>query len=66
MKLRKAFEVNRGDVVAFTGAGGKTSALIGLGYELLDEDWRILATTTTVIDEEQLHLMPHPIRQLTQ
>lgn len=59
MKLRKAFEVNRGDVVAFIGAGGKTSALIGLGYELLDEDWRILATTTCVIDEEQLRLMPH-------
>lgn len=59
MKLHEAFEVNRGDVVAFIGAGGKTSALIGLGYELLDKGWRILATTTRALDEEQLHLMPH-------
>ncbi|MGB7340900.1 MAG: selenium cofactor biosynthesis protein YqeC [Phototrophicaceae bacterium] len=59
MKLHQAFEIVRGDVVAFIGAGGKTSALIGLGYELLDQQWRILATTTDVIDEEQLQLIPH-------
>lgn len=59
MKLHEAFEVTRGDVIAFIGAGGKTSALIGLGYELLDKNWRILATTTEAIDEEQLQLMPH-------
>ncbi|GAB5490011.1 MAG: molybdenum cofactor cytidylyltransferase [Phototrophicaceae bacterium] len=59
MKLHEAFEITRGDVVAFIGAGGKTSAMIGLGYELLDKEWRILATTTEAIDEEQLQLMPH-------
>lgn len=59
MKLHQAFDVIRGDVVAFIGAGGKTSALVGLGYELLDLDWRILATTTTTIQEDQLQLMPH-------
>ena len=59
MKLHEAFQVHRGDVVAFIGAGGKTSALIGLGYELFDMQWRVLATTTHAIDEEQLQLMPH-------
>ncbi|MDQ7025086.1 MAG: selenium cofactor biosynthesis protein YqeC [Anaerolineae bacterium] len=59
MKFQQAFEVARGDVVAFIGAGGKTSALIGMGYELIESGWRVLATTTTVIEEEQLALMPH-------
>ena len=48
----------RGDVVSFIGAGGKTSALIGLGYELVEDGWRVLATTTTHIKEDQLKLMP--------
>lgn len=59
MKLHQAFEVVRGDVVAFVGAGGKTSALVGLGYELLDLHWRVLATTTATIHAEQLQLIPH-------
>jgi len=58
MKLQQAFELSRGDVVAFIGAGGKTSALIGIGYELAEAGWRVLATTTTAIKEEQLQLMP--------
>lgn len=62
MKLHEAFGVVRGDVVAFIGAGGKTSALIGLGYELYEQGWRVLTTTTHVIDEEQLQLMPHVMR----
>lgn len=62
MKLKQAFDVTRGDVVAFTGAGGKTSTLIGLGYELSESGWRVLATTTTVISEEQLALFPCAIR----
>ncbi len=62
MKLHEAFEVARGDVVAFVGGGGKTSALVGLGYELMEAGWRVLATTTTYIDEEQLSLMPFSMR----
>lgn len=61
MKFQQAFGVTRGDVVAFIGAGGKTSALIGMGYELMEAGWRVLATTTTAIDEEQLILMPHAL-----
>ena len=62
MKLYEAFEVVPGDVVAFIGAGGKTSTLIGLGYELAEDGWRVLATTTTRIAEEQLQLMPCVMR----
>lgn len=62
MKLQQAFGIMRGDVVAFIGAGGKTSALIGLGYELRDQKWRVLATTSTAITLEQLDLMPHSMR----
>jgi molybdenum cofactor cytidylyltransferase len=61
MKFQQAFGVTRGDVVAFIGAGGKTSALIGMGYELMESGWRVLATTTTAIAEEQLALMPHAL-----
>jgi molybdenum cofactor cytidylyltransferase len=59
MKLQQAFEVVRGDVVAFVGAGGKTAALVGLGYELLDMGWRVLATSTCPMPIEQLSLFPH-------
>jgi molybdenum cofactor cytidylyltransferase len=62
MKLKQAFDVTRGDVVAFIGAGGKTSTLIGLGYELSEAGWRVLATTTTAISEEQLALFPYAMR----
>ena len=58
MKLRQAFEIVRGDVAAFIGAGGKTSLLVGLGYELAESGWRVLATTTTALAVEQLDLFP--------
>jgi molybdenum cofactor cytidylyltransferase len=61
MKLQRAFEVVKGEVVAFTGAGGKTSALVGLGYELHEAGWRVLATTTTRIGQDQLQLFPRAL-----
>jgi probable selenium-dependent hydroxylase accessory protein YqeC len=61
LKLHQAFHIVRGDVVAFIGAGGKTSTLIRLGYELADMGWRVLATTTTTIETEQLSLLPRAI-----
>lgn len=39
----------RGAVIAFVGAGGKTSALYGLAEELADRGFRVLVTTTTMI-----------------
>jgi molybdenum cofactor cytidylyltransferase len=59
MKLQTAFDLAPGDVVAFTGAGGKTSTLIALGHELAEAGQRVLATTTTRIGADQLELMPH-------
>lgn len=62
MKLQQALRVLRGDVIAFIGAGGKTAALIALGHELAEAGWRVLATTTTRLEKEQLKLMPHALR----
>ena len=61
MKLYEAFNIARGDVVSLVGAGGKTSTLIALAGELADEGWRVLATTTTHIGEDQLGLMAHVV-----
>jgi molybdenum cofactor cytidylyltransferase len=62
MKFQKAFDINPGDVVALIGAGGKTSLMVALGYELAEAGWRVLATTTTRIGEDQLRLMPHAMQ----
>jgi molybdenum cofactor cytidylyltransferase len=61
VKLHKAFNIARGDVVALTGAGGKTSALIALGHELADDGWRVLATSSVGFGDEQARLMPHTL-----
>lgn len=58
MKLERALRVQRGDVISFVGAGGKTSALIRLGRELAEQRWRVLATTTTRIAAGELDQMP--------
>jgi molybdenum cofactor cytidylyltransferase len=66
VKLYAALNVQQGDVVAFVGAGGKTSAMVALGYELASAGLRVLATTTTRIAEHQLALMPRAMRPQTQ
>ncbi len=58
MKLHEALEITPGDVVAIIGAGGKTSLLAALGYELAEAGWRVLATTTMGMDAHLLDLMP--------
>lgn len=58
MRLLEAFDIHPGDVVSIIGAGGKTSLLIGLGYELIETGCRVLATTTVGLDEHQLTLVP--------
>ena len=62
MKLKCAFELSRGEVVAFIGAGGKTSLLVSMGYELAEAGWRVLATATTNLTEEQLAFFPCALR----
>ena len=61
MKLHRALNVARGEVVSLVGAGGKTSTLIALAHELVDEGWRVLATTTMNITTSQLSLMPRSL-----
>ena len=58
MRLRDALRIQRGDVVAFVGAGGKTSALFRLAYELRSEGWRVLATTTTRVAQHEVENAP--------
>ena len=58
MRFQQAFDAMPGDVVAFIGAGGKTSLMVGLGYELAEAGWRVLATTTTRLSTDQLDLFP--------
>lgn len=62
MRLREALKIQRGDVVAFVGAGGKTSALFRLADELRAEGWRVLATTTTRIAAAELKRAPQAIQ----
>jgi molybdenum cofactor cytidylyltransferase len=59
MRLCDALGVQRGDTVAFIGAGGKSSALIQLAYELRKQKWRVLATTTTRISRDELAFFPY-------
>ena len=61
MKLHQAFGVQRGDVVAFTGAGGKTSTLVALAHELAELGWRVLATTSTKLGADQVSLFPRSL-----
>ena len=58
MQIREALNVQRGDIVAFTGAGGKTSTLFRLGHELAAEGWRVIGTTTTRIAVDELAMAP--------
>ncbi len=62
MRLCDALGVQRGDVVSFVGAGGKTSALARLGRELMAQKWRVLATTTTRLAIEELDSFPYATR----
>ena len=53
MRLSKALEVNRGDVVSLVGAGGKTTAMFRLAGELTSNGWKVITTTTTMIWRHQ-------------
>lgn len=62
MLLHEGLGVQRGDMVAFVGAGGKTSTLTRLGHELRTQlGWRVLATTTTRIGKAELKRFPFAI-----
>ena len=49
MQLAQALGIHKGDLVAFVGAGGKSSAMQRLAAELAEKGWRVAVTTTTRI-----------------
>ncbi len=58
MRLRSALNIQRGEMVAFVGAGGKTAALFRLGTELAAEGWRVVGTTTGALSARELANTP--------
>ncbi|MGD8758895.1 MAG: selenium cofactor biosynthesis protein YqeC [Anaerolineales bacterium] len=57
MRLVKALRIQPGQVVAFVGAGGKSSAIAKLAHELLEE-MPVVITTTTKLAAGQVSLAP--------
>ncbi len=61
MKLSRALRITPGDVVAFVGGGGKTTAMFRLADELANASpnkMRVLITTSTRIFITQINLAP--------
>ncbi len=56
--LAGALGIAVGDVVAFTGGGGKTSAILCLAEELRRSGMSVLATTTTLVGERLTSVLP--------
>jgi molybdenum cofactor cytidylyltransferase len=57
MNLAAALRISAGDVVAFTGSGGKSTAMFRLARELAPQ-MRVLLTTSTRIFAAQIQLAP--------
>lgn len=61
MNLVDALGILQGDVIAFTGAGGKTTAMFQLAKELASTDWRVITTTTTFVSQDELRFAPQRV-----
>ncbi|MFC1921914.1 selenium cofactor biosynthesis protein YqeC [Chloroflexota bacterium] len=59
MELAHAFRINTGESLAFSGAGGKTTALFRLARQL---EPPVLVTTTTHLSSEQIALADQTIK----
>jgi probable selenium-dependent hydroxylase accessory protein YqeC len=63
--LADALGIERGEVVAFVGGGGKTGAILRLTEELRLRGWRVVASTTTRVGrsvEASLPVLAPPAR----
>ncbi|MBM4424223.1 MAG: putative selenium-dependent hydroxylase accessory protein YqeC [Chloroflexi bacterium] len=58
MNLSSALRLAPGDVVAFVGGGGKTTAMFRLADEIVSAGGQVITTTTTRIALEQTRLAP--------
>jgi probable selenium-dependent hydroxylase accessory protein YqeC len=56
--LSDALGIERSQLVALVGGGGKTRALLTLSRELADRGWRVLASTTTRVGGSVATAMP--------
>lgn len=63
MNLTQALRIERGAVVTFTGAGGKTTAMLRLGHELAAAGLRVAATTTTRLGLDELDRFPRVLSE---
>jgi molybdenum cofactor cytidylyltransferase len=61
MKLAEALQIRPRDVVAFVGAGGKTTAMFRLANELAEQNWRVISTTTTRIAQDEMRSAPQVV-----
>ncbi|MDY6793114.1 MAG: selenium cofactor biosynthesis protein YqeC [Thermodesulfobacteriota bacterium] len=61
VSLRKALTLEKGGVVSFTGAGGKTSLMFRIAHELSNAGESVLTTTTTKIMMPSKDQSPHVI-----
>lgn len=55
MRLSRALEVSHSSVVAFAGAGGKSSAILAIAEELADEQMTVLVVPTTKMFLDEAH-----------
>lgn len=56
--LSDALDLQRGQLVALVGGGGKTGAMLTLSKELAARGWRVLASTTTRVGPSVAASMP--------
>jgi molybdenum cofactor cytidylyltransferase len=61
VQLSHALRVGAGDVISFTGGGGKTTAMFRLAFELAANGLRVVTTTSTRIFAAQTVLAPFHI-----
>jgi probable selenium-dependent hydroxylase accessory protein YqeC len=59
IKLALALAIRPGDIVAFVGAGGKTTSMFRLARELVEQGLKVVTTTTTRIASDELRFAPH-------
>jgi molybdenum cofactor cytidylyltransferase len=64
LTLTAALGVVAGDVVAFVGAGGKTTAMLRLAAEIASAGGRVVTTTTTRLAASELRLAPAHVRSV--
>lgn len=58
MRLAHALRLSDGDVVALTGAGGKSAALFRLADDVVEQGGRVITTVTTHLAVSQLSRAP--------